>query len=52
MPQTQSPWQRRFRRLFFFVGTASTFYLLSSYFLDRLKENRLRAIKEKKHKDL
>ncbi|XAO23460.1 hypothetical protein I312_102238 [Cryptococcus bacillisporus CA1280] len=52
MPQTQSPWQRRFRRLFFFVGTASTFYLLSSYFLDRLKENRLRAVKEKRHKDL
>ncbi|OXB38605.1 hypothetical protein LQV05_002603 [Cryptococcus neoformans] len=52
MPQTQSSWQRRFRRLFFFVGTASTFYLLSSYLLDRLKENRLRAIKEKRHKDL
>ncbi|WVQ85271.1 hypothetical protein IAT38_007436 [Cryptococcus sp. DSM 104549] len=51
-PTAQSPWQRRFRRLFFFVGTASTFYILSSYILDRMRESRLKAIKEKKQREL
>ena len=45
-------WQRRFRRLLLFVGTATSFYLVSSYILDRLREARARAIKEKREKDL
>ncbi|ORX34166.1 Peroxin-3 [Kockovaella imperatae] len=55
MPSSSSdgaPWQRRFRRMLLFVGTATSFYLVSSYILDRLREARARAIKEKKEKDL
>ncbi|WVQ65085.1 uncharacterized protein L199_003256 [Kwoniella botswanensis] len=47
-----NPWQKRVRRLFFFVGTASTVWFVSSYILERLKETRLRAIKERKQRDL
>ncbi|KAK6907522.1 hypothetical protein I204_04009 [Kwoniella mangroviensis CBS 8886] len=47
-----NPWSKRVRRLFFFVGTASTVWFVSSYILERLKETRLRAIKERKQRDL
>nr|XP_018264894.1 uncharacterized protein I303_03075 [Kwoniella dejecticola CBS 10117]OBR87052.1 hypothetical protein I303_03075 [Kwoniella dejecticola CBS 10117] len=50
--RNESAWQRRIRRLFFFVGTASTVCFVSSYILERLKETKLKAIKEKKRKDL
>ncbi|WVO13411.1 hypothetical protein L204_101026 [Cryptococcus depauperatus] len=49
---SQSPWQRRMRRLFLFIGTASTFYLLSTYVAERLRESRLKAIREKKQREL
>ncbi|KAK8865737.1 hypothetical protein IAR55_000883 [Kwoniella newhampshirensis] len=49
---TSSPWQRRLRRLFLFVGTASTFYVLSSYIVDRMREARIKAIREKRQRDL
>ncbi|ODN84237.1 hypothetical protein L202_00232 [Cryptococcus amylolentus CBS 6039] len=48
----RSRWQRTFRRLFFLAGTASTFYFLATYLLERLNESRLRAVKEKKQKEL
>ncbi|WWC68479.1 uncharacterized protein I206_102408 [Kwoniella pini CBS 10737] len=50
--RNENPWQKRIRRLFFFVGTASTVWFVSSYILERLKETRLKAIKEKKQKNL
>ncbi|WVQ71127.1 hypothetical protein IAR50_000652 [Cryptococcus sp. DSM 104548] len=52
MAPARTHWQRRVRRLFFFVGTASTFYFLATYLVDRLKESRLRAVREKKQKEL
>ncbi|WRT65853.1 uncharacterized protein IL334_002804 [Kwoniella shivajii] len=48
----ETPWQRRIRRLFFFVGTASTVWFVSSYIIERLKEARIKAIKERKQRDL
>jgi hypothetical protein len=48
----QSAWTRRARRLTYFFGAAGTFYLISSYALDRMKEARLRALKDRKDKDL
>ncbi|WWC87991.1 uncharacterized protein L201_002893 [Kwoniella dendrophila CBS 6074] len=50
--RTNDPWQKRIRRLFFFVGTASTVWFVSSYIFERMKETRIKAIKEKKQKDL
>jgi peroxin-3 len=53
MPQQQAnPWSRRLRRLFFFAGTVSTIYLLSSFALERMREARVRALKERKERDL
>ncbi|WVF70706.1 hypothetical protein IAT40_005499 [Kwoniella sp. CBS 6097] len=52
-PTTENnPWNRRVRRLFWLVGTASTVWFVSSYVIERLKEARVRAVKEKKQKDL
>ncbi|WVW80321.1 hypothetical protein I302_102300 [Kwoniella bestiolae CBS 10118] len=51
-PRADNPWQKRIRRLFFFVGTASTAWFVSSYILERMKETRLKAIKERKQRDL
>ena len=48
----QTPWQRRLRRLVFLASTASTFYLISSYVLDRIREGRVRAQKERRERDL
>ena len=50
--QVSNPWQRRLRRLFVFVGTASTFYILVSYALDRMRAARVKAIKDKKERDM
>ena len=47
-----SPWQRRLRRLFWFIGAAGTFYYISSYALDRMREARIRAVKDRKQRDL
>ena len=47
-----NPWSRRFRRLLVFGTTASTFYLISSYILDRLRETRVKALKERQERDL
>ncbi|OCF45265.1 hypothetical protein I317_00787 [Kwoniella heveanensis CBS 569] len=49
---SNNPWNRRVRRLFWLVGTASTVWFVSSYIVDRLKEARVKALKEKKQKDL
>ncbi|WVQ97079.1 hypothetical protein IAU59_004189 [Kwoniella sp. CBS 9459] len=51
-PADNNPWNRRVRRIFWLVGTASTVWFVSSYIMERLKEARVRAIKEKKQKDL
>jgi len=52
MPAQQNPWQRRLRRLFFFLGSASTIYLIASYTFDRLREARIKASKERRGRDL
>ncbi|RXK35535.1 hypothetical protein M231_07214 [Tremella mesenterica] len=49
---TRNPWQRRLRRFMFFVGVSSTVYLVGSYLIDRMRAARLRALKEKKERDL
>lgn len=48
----QNPWTRRFRRLLVFGTTASTFYIVASYILGRLREARVRALKERQERDL
>lgn len=47
-----SAWQRRVRRLFWFLGAAGTFYYISSYALDRMREARIRAVRDRKQRDL
>lgn len=44
-------WQKRFRRLATVVGTVSSLYLLISYTLDRLREARVTALKDRQIKD-
>jgi len=44
-------WQKRFRRLATVVGTVSSLYLLVSYTLDRLREARVTALKDRQIKD-
>jgi peroxin-3 len=38
--------------LTYFAGVFGTFYLVSSYTLDRMREARMRALKDRKNKDL
>ena len=44
-------WQKRFRRLATLVGTVSSLYLLVSFALDRLREARVLALKDRQVKD-
>jgi len=44
-------WQKRLRRLATVVGTVSSLYLLVSYTLDRLREARVTALKDRQMKD-
>ena len=44
-------WQKRFRRLATVVGTFTSLYLLVSYTLDRLREARVTALKDRQIKD-
>lgn len=46
-----TPWQRRFRKLAVFAGTLSSLYLLANYTFDRLREARVRALKDREVKD-
>ncbi|KAK4686378.1 peroxin-3, partial [Tremellales sp. Uapishka_1] len=52
MSQPRNPWPKRVRRLFVVFGAASTFYLVLSYAMDRMREARMKALKEKKDRDL
>jgi peroxin-3 len=49
MPPTA--WQKRFRRLAVAAGTISSLYLLLNYALDRMREARVRALKDRQVKD-
>ena len=46
-----TPWQRRFRKLAVFAGTISSLYLLANYTFDRLRESRVRSVKDRHVKD-
>ncbi|CAD6576291.1 MAG: peroxin [Tremellales sp. Tagirdzhanova-0007] len=48
----QNPWTRRLRRLVVVGTTASTIYLVSSYVLDQLHQNRVRALRERQERVL
>jgi peroxin-3 len=52
MAPSNNPWKARVRRLIFLASSATSIYILASYLLDRAREARLRALKEKKERDL
>jgi peroxin-3 len=52
MPAPQNVWQRRVRRLSYLFGAGSVIYLIFLYTLDRMREARIKAAKEKKQRDL
>lgn len=49
MPETA--WQRRVRRTLFLLGGASTVYFFFSYLGARMKEARVRALKERRERE-
>ncbi|WVR05697.1 hypothetical protein IAU60_002721 [Kwoniella sp. DSM 27419] len=51
-PRTENAWNRRVRRLLWLAGTASTIWFLSSYVMERMRDARVKAIKERKKRDL
>lgn len=52
VPPQRNPWRSRFRSLAFAVGVGTSFYLVTSYALDRMRETRLRLSKERNAKEL
>ncbi|KAL1406185.1 peroxin [Vanrija albida] len=44
-------WQRRMRRALVLFGTASTAYLFVSYLLGRMRDGRIRALKERRERE-
>ncbi|ORY28637.1 Peroxin-3 [Naematelia encephala] len=50
--QQQNPWHRRLHRLIFIFGAGSAAWYLMSYMLDRMREARIRASKERRERDL
>jgi peroxin-3 len=47
-----TPWQKRTKRLAYAVGAATSVYLVASYALDRMRQSRIKGLKERKAKDL
>jgi peroxin-3 len=48
----ESAWQRRVRRILFFAGSATSVYLFVGYLLARMRDARIRALRDRREKEV
>jgi peroxin-3 len=52
MPPANAVWQRRVRRVLMLTGTVTSVYLFLGYLFGRMRDARIRALKERREKEM